>query len=173
MFLIRSFTAISPNAFDVIVSIIGIIAIIQGLRKGLIRQAFGLLALFLGCYLAYFCSDYAGGWLDKWFDLSPRALSVLSFIITFIIVLAAVQLLGKLAENLIKVAQLSFLNRFLGMIFALVKWTFILVVVVYLLVALENLFGFHTKNFLDKSVVYPFLERLLNIVFPYLNRLGQ
>lgn len=46
MYLVAVLNKIPLNVFDIVVLIIWILAIIQGIRKGIIRQAFGLLALF-------------------------------------------------------------------------------------------------------------------------------
>ena len=79
---------ISP--LDIILSIPLLWGAVRGIRRGLILEVTGLVALFLGAYAALFGSDVAAGWLDAQFAIGKSYLGILAFAVTFITVAVGV-----------------------------------------------------------------------------------
>lgn len=158
---------------DWVVGLILLIALIQGLRKGVIRQVFGLAALLVGCWGAWQFSGSIEAWLAAAIGVTDQAGRLLAYLITFLVLVALVLLIGQLADRLIRLVQLGWLNRLLGAVFALAKWLFIWVIILFLLQKAGELFDLSFDNLWKNSRVYPFFERLLQVVFPYLHDLGQ
>ena len=157
------------SVFDVIVIVLLIISAIFGFRKGLIMQLFGLLAIFLGVYCAFKFSGLISSLIGKWTEVDPVVLSVVAFIIIMILVWVAVVLLGKLLDTMIKVAALGLLNRFFGVVFAVVKTVFIIGVIVYALSFLNITKNEEINKDLEKSQIYKPMRRLTEAAFPYIN----
>ena len=105
----------------------------KGFTKGLITEIASLLSLILGIYGAIKLSNYTSSFLIKTFDFTSEYLPVISFAITFIIIVILVHLISKLIDSMIKTASLGVVNRILGAVFGTAKFLLILGVVIILL----------------------------------------
>ena len=146
---------ISFNYIDAIILIIWGLAIVGGLTKGLIKQAFGILAVVLACYVAYHFTDLAANYIIRWFGWSGDGLRIVSFLATFISVIIIVRLAGHILEKLIKIVLLGWLNRLAGVVFAWVKWNILLAVFMYILHLAESYISFLPMCDLEASSFYP------------------
>ncbi len=118
---------------DIIILIFVILMLILGFRKGLIISLASLVALILGIYLAVHFSNFASDLLKANFDVSATYLPVLSFAITFLIVLIGILLLGKLIEKLVDMVGMGFLNHLAGAVLGVIKSVLILSVVFFVI----------------------------------------
>ena len=133
------------NYLDIIIGIILILFAIGGLKNGIIREAFSLVAFIGGIYGAIKLSDMVGEWLSKMIDVSQEWMSVISFIIVFIALALLINWLGKLLANLIESLSLGFIDKIGGVVFGIAKG-FLLVGVLILLL---DFFGI--KDVLDEE----------------------
>ena len=156
------------NYIDIIIIALLAFAAIVGVWKGFIRQLFGLVALFLGIWCACHFSNYAAFYISKWIDKNETAVTMISFAVTFIVVLFGVVLVGRLAEQLIKVVMLGFFNRLMGILFSVVKMALILSVSIWLLQALDQLWPFIPHHDCEKSMLFTPAAKLATALFPYL-----
>lgn len=119
---------ISP--LDIALALPFLWAAIRGVRKGLIMEVTGLVALFLGAYAALFFSDFAAHWLDAEFAIGEAYLGITAFAVTFLVVAIAVHLLGRVLEKLVDITALKPLDRLGGLVFATGRaWLFWSIVV--------------------------------------------
>ncbi len=156
---------------DLILLLIFVPAIIVGIRKGFVRQLAGLIALILGVWAGYHFSSFLSGKLNIWLNTISSFVDILSFTLIFLAVLLGVTLIGHFLSGIIKVALLGWLDKILGVIFAIIKTAFILSIVIYILNSFDSIWSFLPKKNLADSDVYLFLERLAPKVFPYLKNL--
>ena len=105
------------NYLDIIIGIILILFAIGGLRNGIIREAFSLLAFVLGIYGAMKLSDYVGKWLGEIINVSPDWMSVISFIIVFIALALLINWLGNMLASFIESLNLGFIDKLGGAVF--------------------------------------------------------
>jgi membrane protein required for colicin V production len=105
----------------------------QGFRRGFIIELASLVALILGIYAALYFSGYAAGFLVDRFHMGPKYVPVVSFIITFIVVVFLVYSVGKLLEKVINMIALGFVNKFAGAVFGLLKGAVIISVVLMII----------------------------------------
>jgi len=159
------------NYIDIIIIALLAFAAIVGVWKGFIRQLFGLVALFLGIWCACHFSNYAAFYISQWIDKNETAVTIISFAVTFIVVLFGVVLVGRLAEQLIKVVMLGFFNRLMGILFSVVKMALILSVSIWLLQALDQLWPFIPHHDCEKSMLFTPVAKLATALFPYLKEL--
>ena len=120
------------NYLDIIIAIILILFAIGGLRNGIIREAFSLVAFLGGIYGAFKLSDYVGKWLGEIIDVSPEWMSVISFIIVFIALALLINWLGNWLAQLVESISLGFIDKIGGIVFGIAKG-FLLVGVLILL----------------------------------------
>ncbi len=157
------------NYLDVILALPLLWGIYNGFTKGLIISVATLLALILGVYAAIHFSSFLGVYLDNWFHPNPKYLKALSFSVTFIAVVILVRLVGWALDKFVKVIALGLVNRMLGVFFNLLKWGFILSVLISILNSSEltgNIIKDETK---EESLLYKPVAAIAPFVFPYLN----
>jgi len=159
------------NYIDIIIIALLAFAAIMGVWKGFIRQLFGLVALFLGIWCACHFSNYAAFYISKWIDKNETAVTMISFAVTFIVVLFGVVLVGRLAEQLVKVVMLGFLNRLMGLLFSVVKMALILSISIWLLQKIDRIWPFFPHHDSEKSVLFAPVAKFAPTVLPYLERL--
>ena len=80
-------------------------------------------------------------------------------------------LIGKLIEKAVKIVMLGWLNKLLGVVFALFKAVLVIGLVIILLDAIYNLIPFFSSDTLKESILYRPIKDIANIVFPYLKEL--
>ncbi len=154
------------NTIDIIFGIILILGFIQGIRKGLFVELASLVGLILGIYGAIHFSYYVGNWLVNKTSWSEQVINLTAFAITFIIIVLAVSLAGKLLTKVANFAMLGIVNKLAGAVFAVLKFAFLLSVVLMFLDAADrqvNLIGEDKK---EESVLYPIVQPLAPMLLP-------
>jgi len=117
------------NWIDAIIIIILGLGLIKGFIDGLIVEISKILALILGIFISIHFSGWTAARLSDYFDIESTWLGIIAFIITFTIVVIAVNLMGKLLDKLLKAAALGVFVRLTGAIFGVLKMALILSVV--------------------------------------------
>ena len=159
------------NILDIIILICLIPAIIQGIRKGLISQIIGIVSLIAGVWASARFANIVGVWLAQYLTASEQVLKVVAFALILIAVFIALGLIGKLLEGIIKLIMLGWLNKLLGVVFALIKCLLILGLVVLAFNSLNTTFGLVKPEIITDSVLYPIVKNMADTVFPYLQSL--
>ena len=161
----------SINVVDIILLLCFIPAVIGGIRKGFVRQAAALIALILGIWGGLHFSSFVSGILKQWIETTNTIIDILSFTIIFILVVLVVTFVGRLVEGIVKIILLGWLNRLLGVIFAVIKYALIFSVIIYLLSALDSIYDFLPDNLTGESKLYVALESFAPKVFPHIKQL--
>ena len=155
--------------FDIIILLILVAALIFGIKKGIIRQVFGLLALFLGVYCSFKFSYWAGSYIAQWFHTGEALTQGIAFAITFTVVVLAVILFGKFVARLISLAALGIFDRILGGIFSILKFACILCVLFYIVEHFDAQFHFLSEE-IKQSFSFRFFDAITKMAFPYLHK---
>ncbi len=121
------------NTLDIIMLIPLAWGLFMGFKKGLIIELASLIALIAGIYIAVHFSFLTASYISQYVDISEAYLPVISFILTFILVVLAVHFVGKIVEKLVKMVALGFFNRLGGALFSMFKYA-VFVSVILLLV---------------------------------------
>lgn len=147
------------NYLDIIIGIILLLFALAGLKNGIIREAFALVAFIGGVYGAVKLSDYVGGKLSTLINVSQEWMSVISFIIVFILLALAINLIGKGVSKLAESLSLGFFDKIGGFMFGVAKGLLIVGVVIIVL----DFFGIKdviNKETREKSVLYTTSENI-------------
>lgn len=157
------------NYLDIIIVLPLIYGLVRGFSKGFVIEVATLAALVLGIYGALKFSYITSEFLVEQFDLSGKYLHIISFAATFVLIVIAVNLLGKLIDRLMKAVSLGFINRLFGSAMGFLK----LLVVTGLLIVLahkaDEKFNFIPEADKTGSLFYEeFYETTLK-VFPYVD----
>ena len=159
----------SFNYFDIVFAVALLWSAYRGLTKGLIVMAASLLALILGIWGAIRFSDFTAGLLLEPFNIPKQYLSLVSFALTFIAIVIGIHFLARILDKLIEAVALGFLNKLLGMAFAVLKMAFIISVILVVVNAIDRRAPFIPEEHKEQSLLYEPLSKLAPGIFPYLN----
>ena len=156
---------------DIILLICFVPALISGIRKCFISQVISIVSLIGGVWLSYEFSEPVGAWLSQYIETTENVLKLISFIIIMIAVFAGLALVGKLLEGIINFVMLGWVNKLLGVVFALLKTGLIVGLVIMLFCSLNNSLHLVSDEVLAESVLFTPLKNAAYTVFPYLKSL--
>ena len=157
------------NFLDILIIIPLIYAAWKGFKHGLIIEVFTLLALLVGLYAGIHFSDGVSKWLKSTFGWDSEYLPVISFTITFLAVGAMVYFAGKAIERVIKVVNLSPLNKFLGVLFAVLKMTYFVSIFIVLIESYDEKEHFFPAEKKESSLLYNPVKKVSTTTIPGIN----
>ena len=153
---------------DIILLICFIPGIIRGISKGFLEQALALAGVVLSVWAAFRFSSLVCTWLKPYVDVSETTLNVISFALILVAISILVLLVAKLLTKVAELAMLGWLDKILGLVFALAVNALVIGVFIILFDTLNAKFGLVKPEVLDGSIVYTSLRDLSYLVFPYL-----
>ena len=130
------------NTFDIIIAALLLFGFIRGLFKGLFVEVASLIALIAGVYGAIHFSYFVGNFLADRVSWEERYITIISFAITFAIIVLTIGLLGKLLTKIADFASLGLLNKILGGGFGALKIGIILSILLSVFTKLNNTIPF-------------------------------
>lgn len=142
------------NVVDIIIFVPLIYAAWTGFRKGLVIEIFTLLALLVGIYAGIHFSDWTSDLIIDSLEIEGNYLPVVAFTLTFLAVGALVYFTGKMVESMLKLVNLSILNKMLGLFLGLVKMVYILSVLIVLIETYDERGNFVNKELKEESLLY-------------------
>lgn len=154
------------NWLDVVIIILLGIGLIKGFIDGLVIELAEILALVLGIFLAIHFSGWTASRLSDYFDLQTKWLGIMAFAITFIVIVIAVNLLGRLLDNVLKAASLGFILRITGAIFGVIKVVLILSVVFVFINTLSQKIRIIPEKTTAESTLYSPIADVIPEIFP-------
>ena len=153
---------------DIILLICFLPGIIRGISKGFLEQALSLAGIVVSVWAAFKFSALVCTWLKPYLSLSETTLNVVAFALILVAVCLVVLIVAKLLTKVLEMSMLGWLDKILGLVFALVVNALLLGVFIILFDTLNLKFGFVKPEVLDGSVVYTTLRDFCYLVFPYL-----
>ena len=159
------------NALDIIILLCFIPAIITGLKKGLVTQIFEIVSVIAGAWLSYRFSGLLCKYLAPYIETSEPILHIIAFVIIMIIAVLFFRLIGKGVETIVKLVLLGWLNKLLGVVFAILKVGLILGLVIIVFNTINAQVGLVKDEVLSSSVLYEPLKNAAYSVFPYFKEL--
>ncbi len=156
---------------DIIILICFLPAVISGITKGFIQQVVGLVSLLLGAWLAFRFSNVVSEWLRPYFEVSETVMHVISFAVIMVAAVLVLFVLGKLLTGLTKLVMLGWLDRLLGLVFAILLAGLLIGIGIILFDTVNVKFSLVDEAVLEKSVLYSPIRDIAYTVFPYLKEL--
>lgn len=129
-----------------------------GFKKGLIIELSSLVALLLGVFVSLYFSDITAEFLKETLELKTKYLSLISFIATFVLVVVAVNLIGKLVEKLVDIVALGFLNKSAGGVFGVLKAAVLLSFVLFFIEKADKKKVIISEDLSENSLFYPYIQ---------------
>ena len=156
---------------DIIILLCFLPAVISGLMKGFIQQVVALVSLLLGAWLAFKFSNVVGEWLQPYFNVSETVMHVISFAVIMVAVVLVLFVLGKILTGVTKLVMLGWLDRLLGLVFALLLAGLLIGIGIVLFDTVNVKFDLVDEAVLEESVLYGPIRDIAYTVFPYLKEL--
>ena len=142
------------NSLDYIIFIPLLYGLYRGFTKGLIIELASLLALILGIYGALHFSSFTFEFLSHYVEIKTVYLQLVSYGLTFLIIVMLISFTGKILTMLIKLVALGFINRMMGAIFGGIKVLLILSVFISFFDRFNKQFGMLNQGILTSSLMY-------------------
>jgi len=159
----------SINILDIIILIPLLLWARQGYNKGLIISLASFAALILGLYFAFFFSDFTANKLTEHFTIDKEYLAVISFVVTFVVVVIGVILIGNVLQKFIDVLMLGFLNKAAGAIFGILKGALYLSILIFVINYFDVDDFLIKQKYRDGSMLYKTVESFAPMLYSRLN----
>jgi membrane protein required for colicin V production len=168
--LYRSFDYLYKKLFmglDIFFLILIVWAAYIGFTKGFILQVASLAALILGIYGAIKTSGYLSNYLSQKTNTYGEYLPIISFAITFIIIVIIIHFLARMLEKIVEIIALGLINRIFGAVLSIIKYSLIISVILVILNNFDRKASFLPKKQIQKSFFYTRLFVLAPFIYPY------
>lgn len=159
------------NTLDIILIICLSAALIEGLVRGFTEQIIALVSIIAGTWAAFKFSQLVCSMLQPYLQISEKVLYVIVFVLMIVVVILLLRLLGKVIKASIKFVMLGWLDRLLGALFALIKVSLIIGIVIILFNTINSSFHIVSESVMENSVIYVPMKRFAYGVFPYFKEL--
>ncbi len=154
------------NTIDIIFGIILILGAIKGFKKGLFVELASLIGLIAGVYGAIHFSYFVGDWLVEKTSWGEQTIKLTAFAITFIIIVLVVSLAGKLLTKVADFAMLGIINKLAGTVFSILKYAFLLSVVLMFVDAAGRYISIIGEDNKEESILYPYVQPFAPYLMP-------
>jgi membrane protein required for colicin V production len=142
---------------------------IEDFQKVLCYRQQPCLPLFLALSGPLSFSGYTSTLIIEHTKMTGEYLPIISFALTFIVIVVVVHLLAKVIERLVEAVALGFLNRLAGALFSMTKFAFIISVILVVLNGIHAKYSFLPEEKIDQSLMYRPLSKFAPGIFPYLH----
>jgi membrane protein required for colicin V production len=150
---------------DIVLGLLLLYGLFKGVKNGLLVEIASIIALVAGLYGAIHFSYIVGNYLASHWEWNERTMSLLSFIITFFIIVIAVITAAKLLTKIAEMAMLGLLNKIAGGIFGLLKVAIILGAFLIFLESVNRNLRLVNEESKAESVLYQPIRNLGELVF--------
>ncbi|AXG68713.1 colicin V production protein [Kordia sp. SMS9] len=156
------------NFIDIILGGVIVFGFARGLMKGLFVEIASLVALVVGLYGAIHFSYFAGEFLvDNFPSWEEKYVNLAAFAITFIVILVAVTMAGKLLTKVADFASLGILNKILGGAFGGLKMAVIIGAALVFFERTNNTMEFVEQDTIEGSALYKPVKNVGGFVFAF------
>jgi len=144
----------------------------SGFKKGFLLEIVSILALILGIIGGIKLLHWGMELLTDHFDINSMILPYLTFILLFLVIIIAINFIGKMIKNMIDLTILGSVDNLAGSILGIFKWA----LSVSILVWISSSFGISLpEKYTEEAGLYHLVESLapifigyLTIIFPFI-----
>lgn len=160
------------NYFDIIIIIPLIWGAYKGFKKGIIIEVASFIALGLGVWGGMKFSSISAKYLSNAFDIAENIMPLISFAVTFILIVIAVFTLAKMLQKVVSMVALGFLNKAAGALFGMLKFGLIMSVIINFTNILDAQVNFVEPEMKNKSILYEPVGKVAQIIIPGLKNIS-
>ncbi len=156
---------------DIILLFCFVPAVFQGFRKGFIAQIISIVSIIAGIWASAHFADIASTWVAQYITASEQVMKLVSFALILVVVFLVLAAIGKILEGMFNLVSLGWLNKVLGLVFAMIKTGLLVGLGIMAFASINETFSLVQESVLNESVLYTPLKDLASEVFPYLKDL--
>ena len=160
------------NYFDIIIIIPLIWGAYKGFKKGFIIEIASFIALGLGVWGGIKFSAISAKYLSEAFDISEKIMPLISFAVTFILIVIVVFMLAKMLQKIISMIALGFINKAAGSLFGMLKFGLIMSVIINFTNIINNQINFIDPEMKSSSVLFEPIGKVAQIIIPGLKNIS-
>lgn len=154
------------NIIDVIIVVVLILGFVRGAMRGLIVELASLVAIVAGIYGAIHFSYFAIDFLAKRVSWDEKYIQLAGFAITFLFIAVCIFFIGKLLTKLAGIMALGMVNRILGGVFGLIKFAFVLSVILMFIEGFNKNITFVQEGKFKTSILFKPVKRIAPLILP-------
>lgn len=157
------------NYIDIILGLLLVFSAISGFRKGLVAELASLAALILGIWGAIEFSYITSNFLTENFNLDTEHLNIISFIVTFVVIVILVYIVGNAVNKLIETAMLGFINKLAGLAFGILRSALILSIILVIFDKIDEDVEILSQEAKEESRLYEPIRNFAPSLFPFID----
>ncbi len=157
------------NYIDIILALLLVLAAFNGFRKGLIVELASLAALVLGIWGAIEFSDITSEFLVENFNITTKYLHIISFVLTFVVIVILVHIVGSVVNKLVETVMLGFINKLAGMAFGILRAALILSIILVVFDKIDEDVEIISREAKEESRLYAPIRNFAPSVFPFID----
>jgi len=119
------------STLDIIILVPLVFGLIKGFSRGFIREIAAITGLFVGIITSYLLSEHLFQYFTIYFESADFELRIVSYVVVFFLTILLINFLATGITRILKVVALNGINRILGAILGLAKWSIILGLVIF------------------------------------------
>ncbi len=157
------------NYIDIIIGVLLILGAINGFRKGFVVELASLAALVLGIWGAIEFSYITTDFILENFDWHTKHLNIISFAITFVVIVILVHIIATVINKIVEAAMLGFINRLAGLVFGLLKSALIVSIILVVFDKIDEDVNLISDSKKDASRLYEPVRNFAPSIFPFVD----
>ncbi|MGA8854129.1 MAG: CvpA family protein [Christiangramia sp.] len=154
------------NTVDIILSLVLLYGLVRGFFRGLLTELASLIGIVAGIYGAVHLSHFVGNFLTTYVEWKVQYINLISFAITFVLIVFLVSLAGKMLTKIAAFAALGIVNKLLGGVFGLIKSAFVASVIIMFFKATNERIEIVEDQTLEDSILYEPVKGIAPIILP-------
>lgn len=156
------------NYIDIILCIPLVCGLYKGFTKGLIIEAASLVAFGMGVWGGIHFSDHCAHKISEWFNWQSAYLPIVSFAVTFLLIVIVVYFIAKLIQRMVEGMALGAINKIGGAIFGSLKFALVMSVVIFVLNSIEKSYPVISFEAKKESLLYDPIGKIAPLLIPTL-----
>lgn len=154
------------NYLDIILTTPLLWGLYKGIIKGFVKELAALIAIIAGIYGAIGFTDNVHPYLKEQFAIESYFLPIISFAITFIIIVITVKLVGFIIDKIVNAVDLGIISRLLGGVFGVLKTAFIISALLLIINTFDYYLKLIPKEQKKQSVLYKPISNIIPSIMP-------
>ncbi len=142
---------------------------VRGFSKGLIFELSGLVGLIIAIYVSRYHSTPFAEFIHSFFNVGMEYCPALGMIMAFVVSMMLVKVLAICAQKLIKAISLGWLNKLLGALISIVKYTMVISIIFNVLGPINEKLHIMDSKHSEGSVLSEPVTKFAPAVLPMLD----
>lgn len=157
------------NYIDIVLGLLLVFSAISGFRKGLVAELASIAALILGIWGAIEFSYVTSDFLVENFNLQTKYLNIISFVLTFIVIVILVHMVGTVINKVVETVMLGFINKLAGLAFGILRAALVLSIILVVFDKIDEDVKILSREAKSESKLYDPIRHFAPAIFPFID----